>query len=171
VNRAVLVTLASLVLAGAAPAPEKPPSPGVYRQTHVIEFYRGPAKPSDRTAVEDVLEVVAIDSSHYYVRSQMAFDNGHSCGVYGVATQEGDALIYRPRHAFGGHCVLGLRRKGGRAVFEDPDGSCRLAYCGARGMLDGSGFALSSRRPIRYMKRLLASRQYADAIAEWHENH
>ena len=115
---------------------------------------------------ENVLEIVKTSRNQAYIRAHLAFDEGRLCGVWGVATVEGDALVYRPRRIAGGPCVLTLKKIGNHIVFGDAGDLCQMNFCGANTRLEGIGFALSSRQPLRYMKRLLASRQYALAMAE-----
>ena len=115
---------------------------------------------------EDVLEIVKVRPDQAYVRVHLLFFNGHQCSVYGIAKVEGDELVYRTRRYNDQMCVLTLRRNGNRVVFGDKDSACHDEFCGMRGIFEGQGFPLSSRRPIRYMKRLLKSREYAEAIAE-----
>ncbi len=115
---------------------------------------------------ENILEIVKVSPAEAYVRVHLEFYNGHLCAISGVARQEGDVLVYRPRQDTGAQCALGLRASNGKLAFSDPDGNCRALYCGARGSFQGIGFPLKSRRPIGYMQRLLKSREYADAMAE-----
>ena len=115
---------------------------------------------------ENILEIVKVSPSEAYVRVHLEFFNGHLCSISGVARQEGDMLVYRPHQDYGEQCALGLREANGKLVFSDPDGNCKLQYCGARGSFQGTDFPLQSRRAIGYMKRLLNSREYARAIAE-----
>jgi len=115
---------------------------------------------------EDILEIVKVSPSEAYVRTHLEFFNGHTCSIYGVARQEGDALVYRPHQDYGEQCALTLRAVNGKLVFSDPDGNCRVQYCGARGSFEGTAFPLTSRRTIRYMKVLLNSREYHEALAE-----
>lgn len=115
---------------------------------------------------ENVLEIVELSPTQAYLRAHMEFYNGHLCAFWGVARLEGDALVYRPSWNNDKPCVLSLRRKGDSVLMGDPEDACWANFCGMRGRLEGARFALSSRRPIRYMKRLLASREYGEAIAE-----
>lgn len=62
-------------------------------------------------------------------------------------------------------CVLHVTRKGAKVVLDDGEGT-RKAYCGARGSLSGDDFPAASRRAIRYMARLKASRQFKQALAD-----
>jgi hypothetical protein len=122
----------------------------------------------DRYESEDVLEIVRLDADSAYVRSRLEFYNGHSCASWFVARVEGDALVYRepnpPAHR--GQCVLTIRRDGEVMRFGDESGACTREFCGARGSYNRRKLPVSSQRPIRYMARLLASRQYAEAMAE-----
>ena len=115
---------------------------------------------------EDVLEIVKVRPDQAYIRAHLEFYNGHQCAVHGIANVEGDALVYRTRRYNDQMCVLKLRRTGDRVVFGDKNSACHDEFCGMRGMFDGQGFPLSSRRPIRYMKRLVSSREYGEALAE-----
>jgi len=122
----------------------------------------------DRYESEDVFEIVELDSDAAYVRARLAFSNGHSCSIHVVARVEGDALVYRERAppSYRGQCVLTLRRTDTQMRFDDAEGQCTLDHCGARGSFNGSGLPTASQRRIRYMQRLLASREYAEALQE-----
>ena len=48
-------------------------------------------------------------------------------------------------------------------MFVDPENSCNQ-MCGARGHMDGVSFPLRARRRIRYLPRLLGSREYREAM-------
>ena len=116
---------------------------------------------------EDILEIVPINRDRAYVRTDLEFFNGHSCALHGVARATESDLVYTQplsKQIGDRRCVLHIRLERGSLVLND-DGSCR-DYCGARGMFRGSSFPVSSRRPIRYMARLKASREYAEALAE-----
>jgi hypothetical protein len=139
---------------------------GVYRVQHKIAMYDGSLPPGQYNTVEDVVEIVALPHGDAYLRMHTVFDNGHLCGLHGVAKPEGDALVYRPHDNIEGKCALTLQRKGDQLVFGDKDSACKYDFCGMRGWFDGATLALSSRRPIRYMPRLVASREYAEAMAE-----
>lgn len=139
---------------------------GVYKTQHHISVVMGTGEPDEDVLAEDVLEIVPTDATHAYLRAHLEFENAHICGVWGIATLVDGALVYRPHDNVEGSCTLRLTQEGNRIVFHDADGSCKTDYCGARGTLDGPAFPLSARRPIRYMKRLLASPQYSQAIAE-----
>ncbi len=135
---------------------------GVYKYAYPNALADG-----EKSTSEHILEIVKLSRTEAYIRSHMEFYNGHVCGVWGVARLEGDALVYRPHHNnTDTACALILRKQGNRIVFGDADNACKYDFCGEHGYLNGVGYPMSSRRPIRYMKRLQASRQYGEAIAE-----
>jgi hypothetical protein len=116
---------------------------------------------------EDVLEIVPLSSDRAYVRLRLNFYNGHLCALSGVAHVQDKALVYRPvAPAINGPCELRLEASSDKITFADRDDHCREVYCGARGMLRGMSLPAASRRPIRYLARLKASRQFQEALAE-----
>ena len=121
---------------------------------------------------EDILEIVRRSPSLAYFRFHMEFYNGHICAAEGIAEARGQSLVYDIHRDWEGKvCKLTLRVAPDKIVFSDPDGVCRMSFCGARGVLQGESFARPTRRPIRYMNRLLASRQFAAAVAEYGAAH
>jgi len=158
----VLIALPLLLAAGPAADPVNDLAGRYYRQfpngTMAGEKYTG----------QDIVEIVPVTPRAAYVRLSLDFFNGHVCGIYGVATVDGDALVYRdPRDPGDGgtRCTLTLRQHSGKLRWSDAEGSCQ-SYCGARGTLNGE-LPMASKRPIRYLPRLKASRQYREAIEEW----
>jgi hypothetical protein len=113
---------------------------------------------------EDILEIVPISGSKAYIRVHIDAYNGHICDISGLARSENGALVLRG-DADPPPCELTIAPEGQSLLLSDPNGACRMAYCGARGGFDGEKFDLSGRRPIRYMKRLVASRQYREALS------
>jgi hypothetical protein len=136
---------------------------GVYKRTFPNALTSG-----EKYTSENVLEIVRLDRSRAYVRAHVEGSNGHYCGIYGVAHVEGQTLVYsRPALVpKGSTCTLRIEPRGGRIEIED-GGSC-FDSCGVRAMYSEAKLALSSRRPIRYMARLKASREYREALAERH---
>jgi len=61
--------------------------------------------------------------------------------------------------------VLTISPGRSRLTLHDPDNACHSYFCGARAGFDGESFDLKSRRPIGYLKRLVASPQYRQAIS------
>ena len=119
---------------------------------------------------DDVVEIVPVDATHAYFRADLAFYNGHSCSIAGIAKTVGNKLVYRekrPMYDGGPTCRLTITTKGKSLLLDDGDGACQT-YCGARGTLSGfDSIPLSSKRPISYMARLKGSSQYKDAIDAW----
>jgi len=117
---------------------------------------------------DDVLEIVKLSPNTAYINIRLEFFNGHQCSLSGVAEAAGPSLVYSdPKN----QCELHLDVADGKITFEDKDGHCRDQSCGMRGMYTGEKFKLSSRRPITYMPKLLASFQYLEAIKEYQARH
>lgn len=159
------VILLSAASAGAAQRAVLDPATieGVYKRQFPNALVSGETYTS-----EDILEIVRLDQKRAYVRAHVEGGNGHSCSIWGVARVEGPALVYRRPSIFpeGAICTFKVKRVRNRIELSD-DYSCRDS-CGARAVYEGVGFEASSRRPIRYMSRLKASRQYREALAEGH---
>jgi hypothetical protein len=161
--KTIVVALSLAVAAAPAVTPVAIDSvTGVYK-------YRFDNGLADGTAYksENVLEIVKVSPRQAYVRAYLEFFNGHTCDFSGVAELENGVLVYRPHENLGhDKCELTLQRKSDRIVFGDKNFACKSLYCGARGSFNDESFSMSSRRPIRYMPRLLASREYTAALAE-----
>jgi len=118
---------------------------------------------------EDIVEVVPVASGAAYVRVHLDYYNGHTCGIYGIATAKADALVYhdsKPNFESAGGCVLTVRRAGKSLSVDDGAASCS-SYCGARGTLSLVNLPYKSKRPVRYLARLKQSSEYRDALTEW----
>lgn len=118
---------------------------------------------------DDVVEIVPAGDGAAYVRVELQFYNGHQCSIAGIGAVEGGRIVYDDRAAFqpgDPPCVLTVSRKGNSLLLDDADGSCK-AYCGARGSLSRATLPFASRRPIRYLARLKASREFTDALQAW----
>ena len=134
---------------------------GVYKVSHTLTAVDAPSY-----TAEDVLEIVKVSPQRAYIRTRLYFTNGHQCSLLGVANLRGNMLTYSTRDdPTGDVCELSLRVENGRVVFHDKDNKCMQHNCGMRGSFEGIGFPLSSRREIRYLPRLLASREYKGALA------
>ena len=139
---------------------------GVYRNRFTNRFVRSE---DGIYQSEDVLEVVPLDKNTAYVRMSLQFFNGHSGGIYGVATVQGRTLVYDNRKAGSDHCIV-------QYIWEDKEIVTKADYdvtpgCthyhGARGSLNGAKFKRSSKREIRYMTRLKASREFREATEKY----
>lgn len=139
---------------------------GVYK----VRFSNSSAS-GQRYVSENVLEIVPHDARSAYVRVRLEFFNGHTCTLWGIARVADGKLVYQEQGSRDdGACQLEVTLKDGEVVLEDvlaPGGahSCR-SHCGARGSMSGR-WPYASRRPIRYMKRLLESREYRAAVDEY----
>jgi len=119
---------------------------------------------------DDVIEIVPVDASHAYFRADLAFYNGHSCAISGIARAVGNTLVYaekQPPYDGASKCRLTISAKGKALLLDDGENSCKN-YCGARGSLSNFDFVpYASKRPITYMARLKGSSQYTSAIEDW----
>ena len=113
---------------------------------------------------DDVLEIVKLSDSAAYFRTHLDFFNGHTCGIWGVAEVANRTLVYKSKILPG--CTMILSFTDGKATLSDDDGACRAQSCGARGGYHGASFDMRSRRTIRYLDRLKASREFKQAIDE-----
>ena len=145
---------------------------GVYKEKRLYEIV-GETEPKE---LEDIIEIVRLNTNSIYVRALLFFSNAHSCGIHGIATYENNAFVYRKKEPSEGEnpsCTLTVWAEGKYLNMTDtlsPDGdsTCR-SYCGQRGTLSYYSIETSRKRKIRYMDRLLNSRQYAEAVAEYNE--
>lgn len=156
---------------------------GVYKRPHQIYIHLS----DDFSRVEDVLEIVKHSKSAAYFKTRLYFENGHSCGIFGVAEVEGNALVYRepidipsengsllfrPKVTAKNQCVLEMKFSGDAVSFKDKAGNCRQKTCGVRGGYEWRrepAFKASQRRKIRYMSRILDSRDYRYSVEDFEE--
>jgi len=119
---------------------------------------------------EDILEIVSYDTDKIYFRLHLEFFNAHICDLFGIATyEEGSFVFHGPAGVSEEPCKLAISIADRSIKLDDAGGNCRQYSCGARGGYSGAGFPLSSRREIRYLKLVKASREYAEAITEFEE--
>ena len=166
---AVLLLQAVGVHAAQAPSPTRPPAPGVYKH----DFPNGDVS-GDSFKSENILEVTAYRPGVDYVRLHKDFYNGHVCDIWGMVRVMPSALLYSgPKDSKGQPCRLTLQQAAdGVHIFEDQNGACRNETCGERGgygyhATDPVDFKPSEYGVIHYMPRLLASREYKAAVAEY----
>lgn len=122
---------------------------------------------------ENILEIVPHDEAHIYFRVRLHYYNGHTCSLYGMARHEGDSFVFRsPEDALDGgeRCTLSITRSGDAITLNDRvspiSGATCKSECGARGSLSNISIPMKARRPIRYMERILNSRQYKHAVEQ-----
>jgi hypothetical protein len=140
---------------------------GVYKYRFTGGTYDG----SQTWPSENIVEIVPFDESHIYVRASLEFSNGHLCGIWGIAEYENNSFVYREPKSLehsDSSCVLKISANKHDLVLTDSnstntDSTCQM-HCGARGSLINYTIARSSKRKIRYLDRLKASRQYLEAV-------
>nr|WP_143029055.1 hypothetical protein [Massilia sp. PDC64] len=147
---------------------------GVYKHRFMsatITPGKAPGEADVPYQAEDVIEIVPYDADHVYVRAHLDFYNGHTCDIAGMARHEQGAFVYRDTLSLAvaayPPCTLKVSVEHDKLTLTDratPDAvsSCR-AYCGVRGSLNYS-IDMDKRRPIRYLDRLKASREYKQAV-------
>jgi hypothetical protein len=168
-----LPLLAALLLLPVAAKAQQPPdldaAAGVYKHRFANADVQG-----DKYTSEDVFELVRLSPKTAYFRIHGEFYNGHECNISGIADLMPDALTYfGPLDYDKTPCVLKFTAVAKGLRLEDVGGACRTMDCGERGGFDSGAdvsYPFAARRPIRYMPRLLASREYKQAVAE-HEAH
>jgi hypothetical protein len=166
--------LAALCACGAsAQAPEQlmQKMAGVYKERFMSGAIN-PGGPDTPYQAENIVEIVPYDADHVYVRVHLEFYNGHECNIAGMGRYEKGAFVYHDPERLQPDeppCALKVGVDGGRLTLTDratPDAiSTCSAYCGARGSLTYD-IGMDRRRPIRYLDRLKASRQYRKAIED-----
>jgi len=164
-HRRVMAAVFFVILLGAGPAKPDPV------QTLAGRYYRqftDALVTGEKYTGEDIVEIVPVASNAAYIRIHLDYYNGHNCGIYGVAQTHDDELVYRdPDPDYdGGHCVLRVKRTGSSLLIDDGNGTCSSS-CGARGTLSDVKLPYGSKRPIRYLSRIKASREYRWALEEW----
>lgn len=142
---------------------------GVYKHRFTSGLIVPGSDETESYQAEDIIEIVPHDREHVYVRAHLEFFNGHSCGIHGMARFDNGMFVYRdpePPLVGGPPCVLKVGEVDGKLTLTDrpvaDGGRTCAAYCGMRGSLD-YGIGMDQRRPIRYLERLKASRQYKEA--------
>jgi len=131
-------------------------------------------KPSEKSTVEDVVEIMRHDDNHLYIRIAIHAGNGHRCKVQGIAGLEGSAFVYRdPEPPLSGEqCTLSVARKGDQLVVTDrikPNTvSTCSASCGARSSLGEYTIAADKKTPIA-AARVKGSKEYGKAVKAYEE--
>jgi hypothetical protein len=160
----------AIILVGLAAMAAAPASPVSSLAGRYSKHFQNGMVDGSKFWSDDVVEIVPVDPTHAYFRADLAFYNGHSCSIAGVAKTVGNTLVYRekqPSYDGGPTCRLTITTKGKSLWLDDGNGGCQ-SYCGARGSLSGFDFIpLSSKRPISYMARLKGSSEYKGAIDAW----
>ena len=137
---------------------------GLYWKNHKLLMH--PFTPDDQYEATDVLEIVPYDKDSAYFRTRLNFDNGHGCGISGIAKQEGNKLVYYHTNPFHS-CIMEITPEKDRVNLIDRTGECYHATCGARGGYGNAYFLYSKKKNISYMDKLKNSPQYIDAVENY----
>lgn len=134
-----------------------------------------PGKPGEKFEVDDRIDLLRLDDDSVYVHAGVTTPDGHRCTIYGVASYEKGALVYRdPSPPLSGdQCTLSISVAGDSLRVSDrlaPKGpsTCR-ALCTARGSLGDYSVPLARREKIANPAKLKGSREYAKAIKAFEE--
>lgn len=152
---------------------EDSPASKLISEMHGVYKYRfiGSDTSGNKWKAENIVEIVPFDDAHVYFRAYLETVNGHNCHVYGIAAHEDGKFVYRDPQfdeIFKQRCTLNISLTKTKLQLSDTVGAggestCPM-YCGARARLDDFSIARSSRREIRYLKLVKASRQYLEAV-------
>lgn len=163
-----ILTLAFMPVGAMAKAPVLPSvAPQIDQITGVYKTrFKNGTVDGDTYMSENILEVVKVTPKTVYFRIHSEFYNGHNCNLWGIADLELDALVYRQTYD-NQPCELRFTVNKQGIILNDVNEGCRAFSCGNRGAFDNGthvDYPFTTRRPIRYMARLLASSEYANAV-------
>lgn len=78
------------------------------------------------------LKIENLNASSAKITIDSTQSNGHSCDLEGVATLEGDALVFSEKDMDGDTCRLTIKKSGDLLRLEDDKNVCRKSHCGSR---------------------------------------
>ncbi|WP_230533419.1 hypothetical protein [Microvirga roseola] len=167
--RQALAPALLLAMLGSGAAEEK-----YLRLEDVAGVYRSPVavrRPGETVRTENILEIVPYGEARAYLRTRLNHPvTGNLCSLWGIAEIQGSRLVYRSAGDEGeapSPCSLTVRFEKGQILFDDRDRQCERRLCGANAHFSQFVFKESARRPITYLERIRASRQYREAVAEY----
>ncbi|WP_044563140.1 hypothetical protein [Azospirillum sp. B4] len=132
---------------------------GLYK--HRVRTADGPGHEA-----ENVFEIVGVGDAAAYVRMQLFFYDGQTCGIAGVAEYKkiGGFVFQDPdRHD---QCLLTVSLTGGEVGFSDPNGSCQK-FCGTRGSLTEETFLLKQKKKARSLSVLRKTPEFQQAMQDY----
>lgn len=142
---------------------------GVYARSHEVSAVDGGME-----TAEDVVEIVRYDTTHVFVQIMAHFDNGHSCGLSGIASFEDESFVYRTRQFILDDepaCTLKVELTADELRVTDrlrANGTATCGgFCGARGNLSDFAIARGQQRPILDRAILKSSAAFAAAVEEF----
>lgn len=147
---------------------------GVYKHRFLNRSYA--VGDNETWQSEDIVEIVPYDDSHVYIRAHLEFANGHLCAIWGVAGYENGKFVYHDPDITMSNdgstaCTLTISLTKTDLSLTDNVAPNRFStcyrYCGARGTFSDYLITRSSKRKIRYLDRLKASRQYLEAVEKF----
>lgn len=159
-----LLLLASLGIATASLAADSAMQQLAGRYTH--KFKNGNVD-GDVYYTTDVVEILPLDGGRAVINLELNFFNGHSCSVGGVASLQGNRLIYRddkPNPWSDGGCRLEIWRDRTKLRWTESDGTSCQSHCGARGGLSVGDIPYGSRRKISPARARLMRENPEDLI-------
>ena len=136
---------------------------GAYSSPRTISISNGMSEP-EQMEIDSVLELVPYEKGSLYFRTKFYHDNAHRCDLSGIATIEGESLVYSRS---GTKCVFKIHFSKDKITYEDKDKACEsVAMCGRHGF-EFEEFSRKKRRKITYMQRLQGSPEYKAAVEEF----
>ncbi len=139
---------------------------GVYKDQFENGMVDGTAYKS-----ENIFEFVGLKNDTAYIKIHLEFYNGHECGLSGIVRQQADKTFIFQDPDIESGCSLQIKFDGTDIHFSDDEqGNCQK-FCGARGGFSGAGFSRKLRRDIKYMKLILNSEEYKEAVDNYNKRH
>ncbi|MEA2165577.1 MAG: hypothetical protein QOK37_3704 [Thermoanaerobaculia bacterium] len=171
-HRAFLMIIVATLAQGQTPKASQDKTPAAFAIKRIEGVYKTRFANStvhqEKFESENILEIVSYTSDKIYFRVHLEFYNAHLCDLQGIALYEDGLFVFRSSDGPETEsCTLAIHPGRNGVTLEDVGGNCKVASCGARGGYQGAGFPMSSRRAIRYLKRLRASKEYTETVAEF----
>jgi hypothetical protein len=138
--------------------------PGAYRfQTKS----RVPDRPTPN--IENILEIIPYKGDNIYFRMTLENELGRVCGLWGIARKKGDSFVfeYQSEYEKGKTFPVSIVLASDKITVAHDVNAADIYlnnYC------PEAAFPRSSRRKITYMKKILNSRQYLEAVAAFQKN-
>ena len=136
-------------------------------QLRVKTRFKNSLTSGEKYQSENILEIVKVSEAAIYFKATLNFFNGHSCGIFGVADYRSNGKFVYDRSSENEEaniCRFAISLVRNTIHFDDLSSVCKARYCGARGTLEGDYFQLKVRRPIKYMKIILNSKDYKQSL-------
>ena len=135
---------------------------GVYKDRFDNQMVDG-----EKYKSEDIFEFVGVRGNAAYIKLHLEFVNGHECNLAGIARQQADKSFLFQDSEIENSCGLQIKFDPNDIHFSDDEQDNCGKFCGARGGFSGAGFSRKSRRDIKYMKVILNSAEYKEAVENY----